>query len=245
MAVDLVRCQRSLSTAFKLARKWKQEIIPRLEPIKTSWNIQEREIQKITGKSGTFGRQFNYRSWWDGNLTLHLHAGETVFTVIAIPHVSAVMLGRGYSSFITTRPHRLSVLLSPPPSSDQRCVQIRKDKSASISDEDRAEMGWWENDIFIRGFVRLGFSVWGQERLQRHMPSIRAKLMRIICSQRVRGQGWGHLIPQKDRESLKAPMMSHAQERQHTYSPTNNPSAHPADRSQNRNSESFPKFPFR
>ena len=74
-------------------------------------------------------------------------------------------------------------------------------------------MGWQENDIFIRGFVRLGFSESRLKRLQRHMPSIRTLLMRIICSQKVWGQGRGHIIPWRDKESLKAQMMSHTEGR--------------------------------
>lgn len=73
-------------------------------------------------------------------------------------------------------------------------------------------MVWQGNDIFIRGFVRLGFLERGQKRLQRHMSSIWTPLMRIICSHKVRRQGWGHLMPQRDRGGgLKAPMMSHSQ----------------------------------
>lgn len=78
----------------------------------------------------------------------------------------------------------------------------KKDISAPLSDEDGVGLSCWQNGIFIRGFVRLGFLEWGQERLQRHMPSIQAQLMRIICYQSVQGHGWGHLIPGRD-ESIQ------------------------------------------
>lgn len=115
-----------------------------------------------------------------------------MFTVIIILNVPK----KCWDSLIS--PVLLSLLLSH----DQCHVQIRKDKSAPVSDENGVGIGCWENGIFIRGFVRLRFLVWGQDRLQRHTHSIRAKLMRIICYQRVRGHGWGHLIPQKD-ESIQ------------------------------------------
>ncbi len=59
--------------------------------------------------------------------------------------------------------------------------------------------------------------------------------MRIICSQKVQGQGWRHLIPQRNRESLKALMMSHVQGRghAHVHSPSSNPSRQVWDRSHN------------
>lgn len=107
---------------------------------------------------------------------------------------------------------------------DQCLVQIRKDESGiDVWWGQGPGSGCWENDIFIRGFVRLGFSVRGRDTrgLQRHVPSIRTPLMKIISSSRVRGQGWGHLIPQRDMESLKAPMLSHTGgEREHAHTCT-------------------------
>lgn len=177
---------------------------------------------KRTGKYSSFGRQFNYCSWWDGNLTLHLHAGETILTVIAIPHVSGPSKNAWWSKFIicynSACPSFIVAFTWSMPCANKE-GRIRHQCLMRTG----TRTSWCENDIFIRGFVRLGFSVWGQERLQRHMPSIRAPLMRIICSQRVRGQGWGHLIPQGDRESFEALMVSHAQGRGQPHSPTNNP----------------------
>lgn len=90
-------------------------------------------------------------------------------------------------------------------------------------------MGWWENDIFIRGFVRLGFSVWEQERPQRHMPSIWAQLMRIICSQTVRRTRMRTF----NTAVIGRVSRLQAQGVEHAHWPTNNPSTS-VDRPQNR-----------
>lgn len=144
--------------------------------------MRKGNTRRELGNAAVFRRQFNYCSWWDGNLTLHLHAGKTILTVIAIPHVSGPSKNARRKVFIiyyssSAPPVLVSPLLPP----DQCHVQIRKDEPG-IDVWWGRRPGWWESDIFIRGFVRLGFSVWGQKRLQRHMPSIQAPLMRIICS---------------------------------------------------------------
>jgi len=58
-------------------------------------------------------------------------------------------------------------------------------------------------------------------------------LMRIICSQRVQRQGWGHVIPQRDRDTLGASILSHGQVRSHinadSLSPNDSSSAHTVD----------------
>lgn len=120
-------------------------------------NIRKWNTRRELGEYSSFRRQFNYCSWWDGNLTLHLHAGETILIVIAIPHVSSPSRNTQQRIFIiyynsSTLPVRVTLLLSP----DQCHVQTRTDE-ALMSAENRDRNGIAGEWYLYKRICQIGF----------------------------------------------------------------------------------------